>query len=153
MTTDRTPLDAFIGRWSLDGKQYDSPFGGAAKIAAVETYEWLPGRAFLIHRFDGRVGDSDAACMEVIGAEPAKQGYRYRTFYNNGRFAEWFGRERGGVWVITGVWQMPHGATTVRCTTTLGAEGETLASTWEYSTETNRWQTFWDVRGKKVAGG
>ncbi len=42
-------LAVFLGKWNLEGQQYDGLVGSAAKIVAVETYEWLPGGFFLVH--------------------------------------------------------------------------------------------------------
>src|SRR5688500_6115 len=50
-------LDAFIGKWHMEGQQLAGPAGPAASISALQTYEWLDGGQFLIHRFDGHVGD------------------------------------------------------------------------------------------------
>lgn len=56
----------FVGKWNLEGRQLEGIVGPAAKVAAVQTYEWLTGGFFLIHRFEGRVGNGEAACIEII---------------------------------------------------------------------------------------
>ena len=43
-------LDVFVGKWNMQGQQYDGVIGPAAKITAVETYEWLTGGFFLVSR-------------------------------------------------------------------------------------------------------
>ncbi|NJO12318.1 MAG: DUF1579 domain-containing protein, partial [Gammaproteobacteria bacterium] len=60
-------LEAFIGEWLLEGRQLDGPFGPPAQVSARQSFEWLPGGLFLIMRFDGRVGQTPAACIEVTG--------------------------------------------------------------------------------------
>jgi hypothetical protein len=60
-------LNVFVGTWHMEGQQCEGPIGPAANIRAVETYEWLPGEFFLVHRFEGRVGDVEAGCLEIIG--------------------------------------------------------------------------------------
>ena len=61
----------------------------AANMRAVETYPWLPGEFFLPHRFEGRLGDSDAGCIEIIGYDAQSQSYPTHTFYNNGLANQW----------------------------------------------------------------
>jgi Protein of unknown function (DUF1579) len=145
-------LKPFVGHWAMEGRQYDSPFGPAARIRATQTYEWLQGEHFLIHRFDGHVGSSEAACVEIIGYETSKLAYRYRTFYNNGRTAEWLGREHDDAWVLTGVWQMPNGSFTVRCTTQFDEDQHAMTGLWEYSTDQSKWKIFWDVKAQRATG-
>lgn len=85
-------LDIFLGNWNMEGQQYEGLIGPAAKINAMETYEWLTGRFFLIHRFEGRVGDAEAACIEIIGHDASSQSYPTHSFYNNGITKEWQAR-------------------------------------------------------------
>jgi hypothetical protein len=76
-------LTVFVGTWNRDGLQCEGPVGPAAKIRAVETYEWLPGEFFLVHRFEGRVGEGEAGCIEIIGYDAQSQNYPTHTFYSN----------------------------------------------------------------------
>jgi hypothetical protein len=62
-------LHVFVGTWTAEGQQYEGPIGPAASISALETYDWLTGEAFLVHRFEGRVGDGEAACIEIIASD------------------------------------------------------------------------------------
>ena len=84
-------------------EQYEGPVGPAARTSALEIYEWLTGGFFLIHRFQGRVGDRDAACIEVIGHDARTQTYPIHTFYNNGIAQQWESRESDGIWTLTGL--------------------------------------------------
>jgi hypothetical protein len=95
-------LDVFVGKWNMEGQQYGGLIGPATKITAVETYEWLTGGFFLVHRFEGLVGDQDAACIEIIGHDASSQSYPRRSFYSDGKTNEWQGRKRDGTWTLTG---------------------------------------------------
>ena len=54
-TTEETPkpsaahrrLNVFLGQWNMEGQQLKGLFGPAAKITAVQTYEWLAGKFFM----------------------------------------------------------------------------------------------------------
>ena len=134
----------------MDGQQYDGLIGPAAKITAMETYEWLTGGFFLIHRFEGRVSEAEAACIEIIGHDASSQSYPRHSFYNNGITNEWQGRERNGTWTLTGDWQMGGKSLKVRCTTVFSDSGNTMTGKWEYSSAASKWQTFWDVKATEA---
>ncbi len=143
-------LDAFAGKWHMEGQQLAGPAGPAASISALQTYEWLPGGQFLVHHFDGRIGDSPAACIEVLGFEPERRCYRAHTFYNNGQTNVWDVEHHEGHWLFLGDWTAGGRPMKVRCTTTFAADGTTMASKWEHSSDGSQWHTFWDVSARKV---
>jgi hypothetical protein len=49
-------LDVFIGRWHAEGTSYgegqraDAPRASAVPWTSDESYEWLPGGFFVLHR-------------------------------------------------------------------------------------------------------
>jgi hypothetical protein len=141
-------MEPFIGTWLLEGEQYATDLGGAAKVEALETFEWLTGGHFVVHRFEGRVGDDPAACVEVIGYDEARGEYPVRTFYNDGRQNEWILRETGDSWTLAGEWVGPEGVTRVRCSIELGDGGHSRTGIWQYEKD-GGWITFWDVRATK----
>lgn len=147
---DHERLDAFVGKWHMEGQQLAGPAGPAASISAMQTYEWLPGGQFLIHRFDGHIGDSPAACIEIIGFESERRCYRAYTFYNNGQMNVWDIELRDGQWRLLGDWNAGGKSLKVRCTTTFTDDGKTMHGKWEYSSDGSTWLTFWDVSARKV---
>ena len=143
-------LNVFIGKWNTEGQQHEGPVGPAAKITADETYEWLTGGFFLVHRFEGHVGDGAAACIETIGYDAQAETYPVHTFYNNGVANEWQYEESDGVWTLTGDWQMAGKSQPVRCTVVFSDNGDTMTGKWEHSSDDSNWETFWDLKAKKA---
>ena len=143
-------LQVFAGKWLTNGQQHESAVGPAAKITAVETYEWLPGDRFLIHRFDGLVGDDPAVCIEVIGRDAANEDYPVYTYYHNGARNEWRLHERDGAWLMTGQWDIGGKRTDVRCTLVFSDDRDAMAGKWEYADGAHAWHTFWEVDARKV---
>jgi hypothetical protein len=139
-------LEGFVGRWITEGQAYDGPFGPSAKITAVETYEWLPGGLFLVHRMQGRLGDQEMACLEVIGHEASRESYAVRSFYNDGTHNLWLARERDGTWTFAGEWKKEGKPLKVRCTAVFKDAGNTLTGDSEYSEDGSRWQRFWETK-------
>ena len=144
-------LNEFVGQWHTEGQQHEGPVGPAARTSAVETYEWLTGGLFLIHRFQGRVGDNDAACIEVIGHDAQTQTYPIHTFYNNGIAQQWESRESDGIWTLTGDWQIKGQAMKVRLTTVFSDDGSIMTGKWEFSQDGSSWNTFWDVIARRAS--
>jgi len=142
-------LDVFVGRWNMEGEQHAGLIGPAAKVSALQNYEWLNGGLFLVHRFEGHVGESEVACLEIIGYDPSTQSYPTHAFYNNGIVNEWQSREQDGVWTLTGDWQLQDKSIQVRCTTAFSDGGETMKGKWEYLDDNSKWQLFWDVKAIK----
>lgn len=142
-------LGIFEGKWQIEGEQYASNFGPAAKVKASETYEWLDGGKFLIHRFNGKLDDNDMACVEVIGHDIGGERFAMDTFYNNGMKMAWSLREtHPGTWSVIGNW--PHKGETfkVRCTIKFADDGTSNTAKWESQNE-DAWETFWELRGLK----
>jgi hypothetical protein len=134
----------------MEGQQFAGPNTPAASISALQTYEWLPGGQFLVHRFDGQIGDAQAACAEVIGFDPDRGCYRAHTFYNNGQMNVWDIEYRNDRWLARGDWNAGARPLKVRCTTTFVDNGKTMKSKWEHSTDGLQWQAFWDVSATKM---
>jgi hypothetical protein len=147
-TTSR--LQTFIGTWETEGQQYAGPFGPAGKVKATETYEWLTGGSFMVHRFEGSVADHPAASIEVIGPASNGKSVPVHAFYDSGVASEWKLEERGSTtWLLTGTWPIAGREAKVRCTLIDG--GDTMTGRWEYVTEGGDWQASWDVKSVRKA--
>ena len=142
-------LSVFVGRWTTEGHQHEGMIGPAAAIVAEESYEWLAGEQFLVHRFDGHVGDGVAACIEIIGHDAETNTYPTRTYYNTGVVNEWRATATERVWTLSGEWKLAK-AISVRCTTTVSHDGRSLSGKWEWADASTAWQTFWDVTSTRV---
>ena len=147
---DHRRLDVFVGTWDMEGQQHAGMFGPAAKVKCTETFEWLPGGLFLIHRLHGQVGNDEMACIEIFEVDAASHGYVLHTFFNDGTKQQWQAREDNGVWIIFSERELAGKTWKLRCTTRLEDAGNTRTGKWERSADGSRWETFWDVKAKKV---
>jgi hypothetical protein len=143
-------LNAFVGEWRAEGQQLAGPVGAAAKITATQKYEWLQGEMFLIHRFDGHVGESSASCIEIMGYDRDTGLCRIHTFYNNGLKNVWDVERHADRWQLYGDWNMAGKSMKVRCTITFGDDGRSMRNLWEYSEGGAGWQAFWDLHARKT---
>ncbi len=144
-------LEVFVGKWNMEGQQYEGLYGPAAKVTAVQTYEWLEGGGFLIHRLKGNVREIEIACIEIIGYDQTIQQYPIHSFYNNGKTIEWKSSEKNDSWTLTGNSQVEGKLLKVRCIILLSDSGCTMTGKWEQSDNgSDEWKTFWDVKSIKV---
>lgn len=143
-------LGVFAGEWKLAGEAQESPFGPAAKVSGTQRYEWLEGGLFLIHRLEGKVGDEDIACIEVIGHDAESGAYVLNTFYNDGRRGDWTAREREGTWTFSGTFEMGEESYKIRNTAVLSEGHDTLTCKWEYAGDGAPWKTFWETTSTRA---
>jgi hypothetical protein len=130
-------LAALVGTWKTEGRVKAGPWGSAAPIAAEDTYEWLDGGFFLIHRFDALVGTQDVKGIEVIGCDMGAGGYRGFSFDNQGAVDSFEASLVDGVWKTWGPLQ--------RFTGRFSADGRTLSGEWERSEDGMSWSPWMDV--------
>jgi hypothetical protein len=134
----------------MTGQAYDSPFGSKAAVSADETFEWLTGEHFLIHRLAGRVGGDEMACIEILRRNPAAETFIAHTFYNDGSANTWHLEPHGDAWIMSGRWPKGGDAFQVRCSITFDDRAHRRA-TWEYSADGANWHVFWLTEAVRVS--
>jgi hypothetical protein len=136
-------LDAFVGKWNVEGKNKEgAPVAAGAKVTAVQTYEWMPGGFFLVHREFARFGDVEHKTMTIIGYDPSSQTYPVHFFDNLGYYRVYQARVHDRTWTFTGQYE--------RATIVFGADGNTFKSTWERSSDGSNWLPLCELKGTKA---
>lgn len=77
-------LAPFVGAWHTTG----TVVATSAPYTATDTYEWLPGGHFLVHRWDAAMPDGRSQGIEIIGpdtADGAKGHYTMQSFDSTGK--------------------------------------------------------------------
>ena len=95
-------LDAFVGKWNTEGEIKESPFGPAGKLIGTDTYEWLAGEFFLIHRVDVRMGNQKNESIEMIGYDAQSNSYPMHSFDSQGNSVIMRAGVAGDPWTFTG---------------------------------------------------
>jgi len=127
-------LDVFIGTWKAEGETKD---GRTVSIQAMDSYEWLPGGYFLIHRTDARLGDDTYQSTEIMGYDAAQKAYFMRFFDSWGQTGTYQATVLNNTWTITG--------TSGRATIVVSDDGNTLTAHWEMSPNGSDWQPWMDM--------
>jgi hypothetical protein len=126
-------LNVFVGKWPTEGlsygsgQSYENPYDSSVRWIGEESYQWLPGGFFLVHHFDGQVGDSPINGMEFIGYDAAGQTYTSHSFDNNGKILIGQRSFRDGAWSYIG--------TDYRNTYVFSNNGNTMTIHWDWLCE------------------
>jgi hypothetical protein len=135
-------LDVFVGRWETEGQITDPSSGRTSRLTAVDTYEWLPGEFFLLHRVDGRMGEAEVKAIEIIGFDASSRTYFTHSFDNQGRAAAYKATLEDGVWTITGDAERFRGE--------FSDDRKKLTGKWERSPDGSRWVPWMDIQLTKA---
>jgi hypothetical protein len=147
-TMEHERLDVFVGSWKTEGPSYaegtsnESLQTSTVPMRTTESFEWLPGGYFLLHRWDGTVGDQPFQGLEILGYDAERGEYVSRFFDNNGNHPTYRVSERDGVWTYTGDRQ--------RGRQKLHANGTAMKVHWDWSRDGKDWRPLCDLTSVKV---
>ena len=139
---DLERLDLFVGAWKTEGEIKTSN-GRPARFTATDTYEWVSGGHFLLHRFEADMPDGKVQGIEVIGYSQETNSYPMHSFDNSGKASMMQARVELDTWTFVGE--------AVRFTGSFGDQGKIFEGLWESrSGEGAAWQPWMNVRLMKT---
>jgi hypothetical protein len=139
-------LDVLVGTWRTQGQTVASPTDPSIEIDGTDSYEWLGGGFFLVHRVDVRMGKEKVEAIEIIGSYDAStQTYPMRSFDNQGNFVTMRASvSEDGIWTFAGESE--------RATLTIGDDGDTMTAKWERSEDDgSNWWPWMDMKFTKAS--
>jgi hypothetical protein len=142
-------LDQFAGSWTTAGTTQAGHQGGAGKIQATETYEWMAGGYFLVHRWDGQVGGTAMTGLEVLGFDARTKAYTSRFFDSSGTSGTLRATPQGNAWTWAGDADAAGKPMKQRCTLIL-VNPDTFTTRCEYSPDGFKWQIALESRSTRV---
>jgi hypothetical protein len=145
-STRNRALERFVGTWRTEGMLHEAGAGPGVPFAGTDTYEWLPGGFFLLHRWDAAMPDGPVTGVEVFGYDPAAAAFAAHAFDSDGGMVLMDGREDGDVWVFRGA----RNGQEVRFTGRFRKDGRVLAGAWERRFRGGSWQPWMDVVRTRV---
>jgi hypothetical protein len=133
-------LEALTGTWKTQDWTRAQSGAPAARVDAVDTYSWLPGRFALLHRVDAHVGDQKVEGAEIIGYDPALGSY----------VTQYFGSDEPGAYTASlaekeGALVWTKRSRTDRFTGTFSDDGNTITRDWERLDDDSNPQAWMDV--------
>jgi hypothetical protein len=141
-------LNAFLGNWKTDGQTVGDGSAPAAPIRSSDVYEWLPGHFFLVHHWDGHVGETEVHGIEIIGYDPKRGAYQTHFFDSEGNS----GSEDLSVHDRTWTWvgKQVMGSDWHRCTSVVSDDGDTMRAKHERSNDGVSWTPWMDVTLRRI---
>lgn len=141
-------LEVFVGNWRAEGTSYGEgqdaadPRANGAPWTSGESYEWLPGGFFLLHRWDAMAGERVFQGTEILGYDEAEGGYFTRFFDNSGFHPEYRASVTGNVWTFA--------EPKTRATVTVEDDGKRMRFAWEWRSGGSAWLPLCDRVATRV---
>lgn len=143
---DRQRLGALVGMWHTQGWTRVEVGSPPERIDAIDTYEWLPGGAALLHVVDATVGNTSVEGAEIIGFDPYLGHYRTLYFGTDGptAYEADFAEVDGAL-----VWEMRSADSRFRGS--FDADGRIITGHWELLVAGSGWRPWMDITLTKQA--
>lgn len=144
--TDVRALKVFVGTWHAegtsfgDGQNADDPRASAVPWISDETYEWLPGEFYLLHRWDARAGKRHFVGTEIIGHDSVS-GYFAQMFDNAGNHPEYRVHREEKVWTFK--------EAQTRATITVNNRN-TMTVNWQWKNGGTRWLALCERIARRI---
>jgi hypothetical protein len=142
-------LEAFAGSWTTVGTTQAGHQSGAGKLVTTETFEWMPGGFFLVHRWDSQMGSTAVNGLEVIGFDSRTKSYTSRFFDSTGTSGTLRATPQGNAWTWAGDADLFGKPIKQRCTMIL-VNPDTFTNKCEYSPDGFKWLTALESRSTRV---
>jgi hypothetical protein len=140
-------LQVFIGKWHAEGKSYadrqdkNNPYASAVPWMSDETYEWLPGNFFVLHKWNAMAGDREFIGTEIIGYNKSEKKF-FTNFFDNAGFHPIYEATLEG-----NIWNFSEENTKARVTLTYK---DTILFNWEWRNEGSDWLPLCDRVARRV---
>jgi len=138
-------LEPFIGKWKTEGIIKATPVAPGVPFHAVDTYEWVPGGFFVLHRWDANMPDGRTQGVEILGYDAARATYTVQSFDSVGNTDALTASVAGDSWTFDGKLLRFRGS--------FRDGGNCLVGVWDRRTnEAATWEHFMDVKLSKADG-
>lgn len=137
-TPEHDQLHRLVGRWKTEGKIGATATSPEVKIMGTDTYEWLPGEYFLLHKVDVWVGDDRNETFEVIGFDQQTGKYTMQHYDNKGNSGTMTATFENEVWTFQGE--------TLRFTGGFKNNDKEFSGTWEQQSDGKTWKHWMELK-------
>ncbi|OZM76018.1 hypothetical protein [Pseudonocardia sp. MH-G8] len=137
--------EPLIGSWSSSGRTVERPGEPAVEIAGTDVYAWGPGRRFVLHTVEVRMGQERVEVHEVIGEPDGDGAVLMRSFDGHGGTALMrASQDPAGAWLFTGPSE--------RARLEVGRDGRSMAAIWERRTDGGTtWEPWMDMSFRRTS--
>ncbi len=131
-------FEIFIGTWNTTGEIHAVGEAPASVLSATDAYRWMPGRHFIVHDADARMGETVARSTEIIGYDQQTHKFVARAYDDQGAYQVFEVDLRGKNWSIRGP--------TLRFSGKFDRAGNKLAGLWEMKSGRARWEPWIELQ-------
>ena len=135
-------LDVFVGKWKTTGHTSPGALGPSTKIIGTDTYAWLPGGFFLVHRVDVRLNNEGMKALEIIGFDVPNQSYWTHAYDSLGNYNTYRASVQDGVWSFEKEGE--------RATVLFSDTGKSMTIKWEKSNDKTGWVPWMDMELTRI---
>jgi len=131
-------LNKFAGHWKTEGTILQTETSPEIKVWGTDTYEWLPGEYFLLHKVDVFVGDDKNNTFEIIGFDKMVNAYTMQHYDNKGNSGFMTATYQNGLWTFLGE--------TLRFSGGFKNNENEFSGIWEQTSDGKNWKHFMDIK-------
>ena len=142
-------LAVFVGRWTMVPEFKGVPPAG---VGASVVFEWMPGKRFLIQRWEVPVPEAPDG-IAIIGPDPGSEGDFLQHYFDSRGVARVYKMTLSDeVWKL---WRDSPDFSPLdfsqRYTGTFSDDGRTISGSWEICHDGTTWEHDFDLTYAKVA--
>jgi Protein of unknown function (DUF1579) len=130
-------LRKFVGRWNTSGVIRSSGNTPGEVVTGIDTYEWLPGEYFLLHKADVSIGIDKSETFEIIGFDSKIGKFTMQYYDNKGGTGLMLAECQDDNWEFVG--------DDLRFSGGFKNEGTEFSGIWEQRTEESKWTPFMEI--------
>ena len=129
-------LNSFVGQWKTEGKILPRDSRPEIKVSGTDTYEWLPGNFFLLHKVSVSIGDERNETTEIIGFDQQSGNFTMQHYDNKGNSGFMTATCDEDRWIFTG--------DSLKFTGGFHKGEHAFSGTWEQLTD-GKWSHFMEI--------
>lgn len=135
-------LEFLIGSWHTQGEVLQDGSNASLQISGMDTYEWISGGCFILHRVDVFMGKARTEAVEIIGYDKNRQTFFMKSFDNQGEETLMYALvEKAGV--------LKFGDNKMKSVLSISKDGNTMHAKWEQSKNGKDWEPWMQLEFKK----
>lgn len=132
-------LDFLIGKWHTRGEILQGAAGPSKNIRGMDTYEWVSGGYFILHRVDVFMGQERTEAVEIIGYDESRKSYFMKSFDSQEASMTMYAvLEKPGV--------LKFGDDKMKAVLTANKAGSSMSAKWELSENGQTWKPWMNIQ-------
>jgi hypothetical protein len=131
-------LGRFAGQWTTEGQVLPSANKAGIEVKGTDTYEWLPGGFFLLHKVDVKIGEEKVQTLEIIGFDESANHYTMQHYDNKGNAGLMTATLMDNLWIFRGESLLFKGG--------FSKEDTVFSGVWEQLNSEKVWVPYMNIR-------